>query len=236
MATHVYVPGRTEAFHRVEGQWVRDVILGANDGLVSIMALVAGVAGAARGRTVLIAGLVGVIAGAISMGLGAFVAARSYRAFYAKELERERWEVAHMPEVEREEIRKIYRTKGLAGDELEMVVGRITSDPEIWIGVMMQEELGLSESFGRPLRSGLIMFVAFVAGGIFPVLPFFLSSGTAALVSSILVTAVALAAAGVVRSRYTGERPLRSGLELVAMAAAGVGAAHGLGRLFGHLA
>lgn len=233
MSTHVYIPGRTEVGHRHEGHWIRDVVLGANDGLVSVLTLIAGVAGAASGKTVLIAGLAGVIAGAMSMSLGAFVSARSYRAYYEKEREREAWEMANMPDAEREEVRKIYREKGFDGGELEMIVSRITSNKGTWLKVMMQEELGLSPAFGQPLKTAGIMFVAFSLGGIVPVLPFFFGEGAAALFTSIGVTAGALMAAGAARTRYTGERPVRSGLELIGLAAAGVGIAYGLGRLIG---
>ncbi len=233
-STYFFSPGRyRETFHRTQGQWVRDVVLGANDGLVSIMALVAGVAGAASGRTVLIAGIAGVLAGAMSMGLGAFVAARSYRAFYRHEESRERWEMENLPDVEREEIRDIYRHKGFEGAQLDTIVETITRDPEVWLRVMMTEELNLMPEFGRPIQSAVIMFAAFVAGGVLPVLPFFFSSGTAGLLTSIGLTAAGLIAAGAARSRFTGERPIVSGLELVAMAGAGVAVAYGIGRLVG---
>jgi VIT1/CCC1 family predicted Fe2+/Mn2+ transporter len=137
------------------------------------------------------------------------------------------------PDVEREEIREIYRERGFDGELLERVVDRITSDPQVWLKVMMSEELGLSAQFGRPLGAAAVVFVAFLAGGIVPVVPFLFSEGLIALVLSFLVTAVALLVAGGVRSRYTGERPLMAGLELVAMAAIGVGAASLIGRLVG---
>jgi VIT1/CCC1 family predicted Fe2+/Mn2+ transporter len=217
--------------HQREGEWIRDVTLGANDGLVSILTLLAGVEGATGGRTVLVAGIAGLVAGAISMGVGAFVSAKAYRAFYRKELRREVQEMRELPDIEREEIADIYRSRGFEGAELEMVVNRITSNPKVWLKVMMQEELGLSAQFGRPVGAGLVMFVAFIVGGIFPIIPFLFLEGTSALLWSFLVTAGALLSAGAIRSRFTGERPVRAGLELVFMAAIGVGAANGIGRL-----
>jgi vacuolar iron transporter family protein len=217
--------------HRLEGEWIRDVTLGANDGLVSILVLLAGVAAATSGRTALVAGIAGLVAGAISMGVGAYVSAKAYRAFYRKELLREIREMREVPDVEREEIRAIYRQRGFEGDDLEMVVARITSDPRVWLKVMMQEELGLSAQFARPLGAAGVVFVAFVAGGIIPVLPFIWGEGLGALVVSFAATAVALLAAGVIRTRFTGENPLKAGSELVLMAGAGVGAAYGIGRV-----
>ena len=217
--------------HQREGEWIRDVTLGANDGLVSILTLLAGVAGATTGRVVLLAGIAGLVAGAISMGVGAYVSAKAYRAFYRKELRREIREMRELPDVETEEIRDIYRARGFEGEELEMVVRRITSNPKVWLKVMMQEELGLSAQFGRPVSAAFVVFFAFIAGGIFPIVPFIFMEGTAALLAAFGTTAAALLAAGAIRSRFTGERPARAGLELVAMAAVGVGAAYGIGRL-----
>jgi VIT1/CCC1 family predicted Fe2+/Mn2+ transporter len=217
--------------HRVEGSWIRDATLGANDGLVSVLTLIAGVAGATRGRVVLLAGISALVAGAISMGVGGFVSARAYRAYYRKELERELREMREVPEVEREEIREVYRARGFEGEALEMVVQTITSNPKVWLRVMMQEELGLSQGFGRPLGAAVTVFAAFLVGGAVPVIPFLFGEGLATLLVSFLVTAAALMVAGAVRTRFTGEPPVRAGLELVAMATVGLSVAYGIGRL-----
>lgn len=219
--------------HRLHGEWIRDVTLGANDGLVSILTLLAGVAGATTGDVVLLAGIAGLVAGAISMGVGAYVSAKAYRAFYRKELAREIREMRELPDVERGEIREIYRRRGFEGRMLEEVVDTITADPRVWLKVMMTEELGLSAQFARPLGAAGVVFVAFIAGGAIPVLPFVFLEGLAALGTSIALTAAALLAAGTIRSRFTGERPLTAGVELVGMAAVGVGVAHLIGRLVG---
>lgn len=217
--------------HKVHGEWIRDITLGANDGLVSILTLLAGVAAAASGDVVLLAGIAGLVAGAISMGVGAYVSAKAYGAFYRQELEREIREMKELPDVEREEIREIYRRRGFRGELLERVVDTITSDPRVWLKVMMSEELGLSAQFARPLGAAGVVFAAFIAGGAVPVLPFVFLDGLAALGSSMVVTTGALLLAGAVRSRFTGERPLAAGLELVGMAAVGVGIAYLIGRL-----
>jgi vacuolar iron transporter family protein len=220
--------------HRMKGQWLRDATFGANDGLVSVLTLIAGVAGAATDpSTVLLAGIAGVVAGAISMGVGAYVSAKAYRSFYRAEMRKEIEEMREKPEVERAEIREIYRERGFEGELLDRVVATITSNPRTWLKVMMSEELGLSAQFGRPFSAAAVVFVAFVAGGLVPVVPFLFGSGTGVLVVAFGITAVALLGAGAFRSRYTGERPLMAGLELVAMAAIGVGVAHLIGRLVG---
>ena len=150
--------------HKTEGSGIRDATLGANDGLVSVLTLIAGVAGADPGRSVLIAGVAALIAGAISMGVGAFVSARAYRAYFLKELRREIREMREVPEVEREEIREVYRARGFHGEGLEMVVRTITSDPKVWLRVMMQEELGQADIDPDILEryAGLFVEVALV--------------------------------------------------------------------------
>jgi VIT1/CCC1 family predicted Fe2+/Mn2+ transporter len=165
------------------------------------------------------------------MGVGAYVSAKAYRAFYRKELAREIREMRELPDRERDEIREIYRDRGFEGQELEMVVRRITADPQVWLKVMMQEELGLSAQFARPLGAAGVVFVAFLAGGIVPVLPFVWGEGIGALVVSFVGTAAALVLAGWIRTRFTGEQPVRAAAELVGMATIGVGVAYAIGRL-----
>lgn len=219
--------------HRVEGEWIRDITLGVNDGLVSVLTLLAGVAAAAAGDVVLLAGVAGLTAGAISMAVGAYVSAKAYRAFYLKEMRREIREMQELPDVEREEIREIYAARGFEGELLDRVVETITDNPRVWLKVMMSEELGLSAQFGRPLGAAAVMFVAFISGGVIPVLPFIWGEGLGALFVSFALTAVALLVAGAVRTKFTGEHPLRAGGELIAMAVIGVAAAYGIGRLVG---
>jgi VIT1/CCC1 family predicted Fe2+/Mn2+ transporter len=140
-----------------------------------------------------------------------------------------------LPDVERQEIREIYRGRGFDGDALDMVVETITSNPRVWLRVMMQEELGLSQGFGEPFGAAMTVSLAFLCGGAVPVIPFVFGSGPGALAVSFGLTAVALSVAGAIRTRFTGENPVRAGGELILMAAVGVGAAYGIGRLL-HLA
>ena len=220
--------------HPRGGSWLRDVVFGLNDGLVSILALVAGVAGANPGqRVVLLAGVAGVVSGAASMAIGAYISAKSEREFYRSELAREKHEMEHLREVEIQEIRDIYREKGFEGDELELVVSRITSDSDVWLRVMMHEELGLAGDIPNPLKIGAVMGGAFIAGGVAPVLPFMFAGGIRAEVASFLASSVALFAAGAGRSRFTARNPWRGGLEMLAAGLFAVMVAYGLGSLFG---
>lgn len=173
-AAHPRPTGRPEAWHRLgTGGFLRDVVLGSSDGLVAVLAFVAGVSATLGARrTILLAGLAEMFAGAASMGLGAYLGSKSEREFYHLELAREKREIVEMPHEEREEIRQIYEKKGFAGKELEMVVDRITEDKERWLKVMMHEELGFARNAGTsPIRSGLAMSLAYVVGAAVPILP-----------------------------------------------------------------
>ena len=128
---------------------VREIVFGFNDGSVSTLALLAGVTGGALARgQILVAGFSGVIAGAISMAIGAYISSKSEIEHHQSEIKREEQEIEEIPEVEREEIRQIYMKKAdFAEEELDMIVNRITSDKKIWLDSMMIEELGLLRTF-----------------------------------------------------------------------------------------
>jgi predicted membrane protein (TIGR00267 family) len=198
---------------------VREIVFGFNDGSISTLALLAGVTGGALARgQILIAGFSGVIAGAISMAIGAYISSKSEMEHHQSEIKREEQEIKEVPEVEREEIRQIYMKKAdFADEELNMIVNRITGDKKIWLDSMMKEELGLfAGRFENSVKVGLIMFVAFVAGGLVPILPFILVAvpQTSLLTSSIL-TFVSLFTIGVWKTTFTSKHWLLSGAEMV---------------------
>ena len=123
--------------HSSAGSFIRELVFGANDGLVSNVSLVAGVAGATSDpNTVLLAGIAGIVAGAISMGLGAYVSTKSEREFRESEERRERWEIDNMPAEERAEIRQIFQERGISGPTLDAVVTQITKDKDQWVRTM----------------------------------------------------------------------------------------------------
>src|SRR5208282_935173 len=177
----------TEQVHAPGGRSLRDLMLGLNDGMVASFAVTSGVAGAFNSsRVVVMAGLAEMLGGAVSMGLAALVSARSQIEFFQSEVARERDEIERWPEREREEIRTIYKAKGFAGALLDQIVAHVTGDPERWRNVMMREELGFSEeSFDPPIRSGLTVGLAYLAGALVPLLPyFFMMPATGVLMSA----------------------------------------------------
>lgn len=235
---HPHPTGRPENWHRLgAGGFLRDVVLGSSDGLVAVLAFVAGVAGTLGARkTILLAGLAEMFAGAASMGLGAFLGTKSQREFYENELAREKSEIVEMPREEREEIRQIYKKKGFEGKELEMVVDRITADHDRWLQIMMHEELGFPQEAGTaPLQAGIALAIAYIVGAAVPIYPYLFLSGSSAFSLSIASTLAVLFAVGAAKSGITHRPWWRSGLEMAV--AGGLGAficywiAQGISRL-----
>jgi len=213
---------------------VRDVVLGMSDGLTVPFALAAGLSGAvASARLILIAGTAELAAGAIAMGLGGYLAARSEADTYRSELKREHDEVVDIPQEEREEVRKIFASWGLEGETLEAATAAICAEPKRWVDFMMREELELSEPDpGRARVSALTIGGAYVAGGAIPLAPYlFAVPVLTALAVSCVVTLTALAIFGSVKGRLTGRPPLREALRTVLVGAVASGAAFALAKL-----
>ncbi len=220
--------------HRPGGHILRELVFGANDGLVSNVSLVAAMAGATDDpKTILLGGIAGLVAGTISMALGAYVSTKSEREFREAEERRERWEIDHMPDVERAEIHQIYRQLGLRGETLEAVVEHVTNDKERWLQTMMQLELGFATEAPRPRKAALVMGLAFVVGAAFPVIPYTFTEGVAALALSLGLTAGALVSVGAWRAYLTGGATWVKAGEMLGLATVAVALAYGIGRLVG---
>lgn len=215
---------RREHWHVRGGSWIGDAIYGINDGLGAVFGIVSGMAGYSAGssaghQTVLIAGLVGTLASALSMGSGAFLAAKSEREVYEAELARERRELHENPEEEIEELSLFYQLKGFSEEEAEAMARRLAEQPEQMLKVKAHEELGLSEaSFPNPLVSLLSSMVSTGIGGLIPVLPFFFARGWAAVFWSAFVSVLAHFAVGAAKSLVTTRKWWVSGLEMTAIA------------------
>jgi len=224
----------TEAAHIPGGRSLRDLVFGANDGLVAAFAVVSGVHGAAVStHIVLLAGLAELIGGTIAMGLGAFLAAKSEREFILSERDREEREIKEFPEEERKEVRTIFARKGFKGSALDEMVEHVTADPVFWVDTMMTEELGLAIAPAvTPIRSGLVVAAAYALGAAFPVIPYALPlEVTTAFRLSVACTLVALFVAGSLKTLMTGRPWLRSGLETVLVGALAAAATFAAGRL-----
>lgn len=218
--------------HKTEsGAYIGEAVYGALDGIVTTFAVVAGVEGARLSSgIVLILGFANLIGDGLSMGVGSYLSTKSRREYERSERERERWEIENYPDGEIEEVKEIYRRKGFAGKDLDRAVEIITSDKEIWVKTMMQEELGIVEESGHPFFNGLSTFVSFIVAGFIPLLFFVMALAIPSLEQytfsmSVLLTGLTLFVVGSIRVLVTRASWWRSGLEmLIVGGAAALGA------------
>jgi len=203
-------------------RYMGELVYGGIDGSVTTFAVVSAAVGAGLSTAViLILGLANLIADGFAMSVGAYLSKKTERDHYRKQREVEAWEVDHMPEKEREEIREIYQAKGFEGDLLEQVVNTITADKERWVEVMMKEELGMVEDDRSPLACGTATFISFLLVGAIPLLTFVFhvlwdpmslhepASLTLFWIASALTT-VGFMGIGWLKSRVTALTPWRS--------------------------
>lgn len=202
--------------HNSLRNYMRDLILGANDGLVSLFALVIGVAGGGQlPGIVLLAGIAGAVAGAISMAIGEYISTKSQEEVYDAEVAIEREHMRKYRWHEINELKEFYEKKGFKGELLEKIIETITSDDEIFLRDMMLAEFGILEEERRsPLRATIIVGIAFLAGSLLPVVPFFFveTTGAGILVSSIL-SAIGLFSVGAMKSKVTRSNIFHGGSE-----------------------
>lgn len=232
-----------DLFSRLEGRHgagggnaLRAAILGANDGLVSNLSLVMGVAGAAFSeQTVLITGLAGLLAGSCSMAMGEWLSVQGSRELYARQIATETEEVDEFPDEEREELVLIYRAKGLSMQEAGAIADRLMQNREAAVDTMVREELGINpkDLGGSAWAAAASSFGVFMVGAIIPVLPFLLLKGNDAVIASAVASAVALFLIGAVTSMFTARGAWFSGVRQLFIGAAAAGITYGAGHLFG---
>ena len=228
---------RFEGRHRAAGgNALRAAVLGANDGLVSNLSLVMGVAGAALSeRAILIAGLAGLLAGAMSMALGEWLSVQSSREFYSHQIATEEEELRTMPEEETEELALIYQARGLGEEQARAFAANMMSNEDTALTTLAREELGIDpeELGGSAWQAAAVSFVLFSLGAIVPVLPFLFESGRDAVMLSVGFSIVALFAVGGGITLYTGRSVLFSGTRQVAFGMIAAALTFGIGRLVG---
>lgn len=226
---------RLEGRHRsIGGNALRAAVLGANDGLVSNLALVMGVAGATFStRVILIGGLAGLLAGGSSMALGEWISVKSSRELYERQIAVEADEIAELPEEETEELVLIYQAKGLPEDQARELAEKIMASESTALDTMAREELGIDpgELGGSPWTAAAASFLLFALGAVIPVLPFFALEGTPAVGASLTLAAVALFTLGAGISLLTGRGVLVTGVRQTALGLAAAIITFGVGRL-----
>src|SRR5580692_7275184 len=217
---------------------VRDIVIGMSDGLTVPFALAAGLTGAAavlaKGTGIIVtAGLAEIAAGSIAMGLGGYLAAKTDSEHYASELDREYRETVELPEIETEEVAKVFRDYGLTQEQMTPIVTTITSNQKKWVDFMMRFELGLeTPDPGRASRSAGTIAASYIVGGLVPLAPYILMKQVlSALWVSVCVTLLALFVFGSIKGHYTGVKPFRSGAQTVLVGGLAAAAAFFIARL-----
>ncbi|MGW8121143.1 VIT1/CCC1 transporter family protein [Roseivirga echinicomitans] len=216
-----HLHGKTSIFSKFQ-EYIGEFIYGGIDGSVTTFAVVAGAAGAnLDSSVVIILGFANLFADGFAMSVGSYLSTKSEKHNYDKHKAIEYWEVEHLPEKEREEIREIYQAKGFEGELLEQVVDKITEDKDRWVDVMMKEELDMIEETKSPFQMGLVTFISFLLMGFIPLIVYVIDytrgfSADLFLYSSIL-TFVTFGAIGFAKSYVTETSRIRGVLETLAL-------------------
>ncbi len=238
LASIIGKPG--EPWHSSEvGGYLRSVIYGFNNGLTANFGLIAGVIGANSDlRIVIITGIAGAAADALSMGASGYLAAKSEAEVHAHDIEMERYEIRMMPDIEEDELALIYEAKGLDPEHARSTAHALMADPEKALATKVREELDISDSAVTPLKDGMVTGVATLIGAIIPILPFLLTTSQWAIWISLTISMLAHFAVGAARSVFTGRGIWASGRDMFlvgfGVAAAGYVIGKGLELVMGH--
>jgi VIT1/CCC1 family predicted Fe2+/Mn2+ transporter len=228
---------RLEGRHRaIGGNALRAAVLGVNDGLVSNLSLVMGVAGAnLSANAILITGLAGLLAGACSMAMGEWLSVKSSSELYQRQIDIEAEELREAPEEEAEELALIYRAKGLPEDQARRLAQALMSDERNALDTLVREELGINpgEQAGAAWQAAAASFALFVVGAAIPVIAFLLLAGPAAVAASLISSAVALFLIGATTTLFTGRSVMYSGLRQLLIGSGAAAVTFLTGRLLG---
>ncbi len=230
------LPPPPEKHHRdVQGGTARAAVFGVSDGLVSNVAIVLGFAAANTGAgLVRLAGLAGLIGGAVSMAAGEYISMTAQAELLERELEMERLELHRRPEAERRELAQIYRSRGVDEATADQLATALSRDPDLALETHAREELGIDpNALGKPVSAALSSFVTFSVGAFIPLLPYLFGTGTAALVAAIVLGVIAALAVGAFLARFTGRPVGRSAARQLLFSAVPAAATYALGSAVG---
>jgi VIT1/CCC1 family predicted Fe2+/Mn2+ transporter len=218
-----------------QGAIFRDIILGGQDGVVNVLGIVLGVATATdSSQIVLLSGIAATFAESVSMAAVAYTSSRAEAEHYHAEVEREKYEMEHLSDVERQEIRDIYKAKGFEGKLLDQVVDKICSDNKVWLDTMMREELKLEnpEDSMSPFKQGLLVGGSALIGSFIPIIPFLLLAPHLAIPVALVASLAILFIVGALKSKMTSGKWLKGGLELMLIGGAAAIAGYVVGVVF----
>lgn len=221
--------------HLTSSAFITDIVIGMSDGLTVPFALAAGLSGAVDSNALVVtAGIAEIVAGSIAMGLGGFLAGQTEVEHYDAELKREYWEVDHLPEREKAEIKELFAEMGVSEALQDQLVEDISKDKDKWVEFMMKYELGLEKPDPQQARkSALTIGLSYVAGGLVPLLPYvFTATPAEGLTWSALMTLLCLFVFGYFKSKATGQPPWKGALKVTLIGAVAAAAAFGVAKLF----
>jgi vacuolar iron transporter family protein len=216
------------------GMYLRDFVYGAIDGCITTFAIISGVIGAALStKVIIILGFVNLLADGFSMAVSNYLGTKADRELVEKARKIEEHHINVIPDGEKQEIREIFRQKGFEGELLEKIVDTVSDNKELWIDTMIQDEWGLSLSGSSPLKAAWVTFFAFCFAGLIPLLPFLFSSSSdlTSFYYSIGLTAVVFFGIGTLKSLFSVEHWLKSGLESLMIGGLAASVAYGVGVL-----
>ena len=230
------VDPRHKEMHRdVQGGEARAAVFGVSDGLVSNVSLVVGVAGASIGSgPVLLAGIAGLVAGAISMAAGEYVSMKAQSELFERELQLERDEIIRNPEGETRELADIYTSRGMPAAEAMGYARTMMADLDVAVETHAREELGIDpHQLGSPVGAALSSFVAFAVGALLPILPWFFLSGLAAVIASVVTGVLAAVAVGAAIGQLSGRGRVRPAVRQAVILVLACAVTYGVGALVG---
>jgi len=227
-----------EQHQNTSGKYIKSIVYGGMDGIITTFAVVAGVVGAELAiGIVLIMGLANLLGDGLSMGIGDYLSSKSEIEYQKDERKREGWEVEHFPEGEKKELIELYQKRGIAKPDAEKMVELIAKYPTAWVNIMMIEELSILESDESPMKNALVTFFSFIVFGSIPLIsyvfmlliPNTIGSETNTFILAICFTAFTLFLLGSSKTKITGKNWLISGLETLTVGGVAAGAAYLIG-------
>ncbi|WP_298337996.1 VIT1/CCC1 transporter family protein [Ferrimicrobium sp.] len=222
--------------HRdITGGGARAAVFGVSDGLLSNVALILGVAGAHPApKAVVIAGLAGLVAGAFSMGVGEYISMGAQRELFQHELNVEATEIRDRPDAETRELEELYISRGVPKELASQVSRYLMRDPDTALEVHAQEELGIAPgSVGSPIQAALASFVSFAIGAVIPLIPWFITIGTAAVIGSAVLAGIATLIVGGGLAAMTGRSVTKGALRQFLLSAVAALVTYGVGHILG---
>ncbi len=231
-----------EMHQHEQGQYIKSAIYGGLDGIITTFAVVAGVAGASLSAgIVLILGFANLIADGISMAIGDYLSTKAEKEYAKAERKRESWEVENYPEGEMKEMEEIYINKGMPEQDAKNIVSTLSKHKEVWVDVMMVEELGIVESEESPLKNAVVTFLSFGIFGFIPLLAYVVARLVPGIdnytfIIACILTGLTLFTLGALKVKVTGKKWFTAGLEMLIVGGLAATAAYGIGVLLSGLA